>query len=42
MFDRDKDRTYDVLGFIDFDYGGDLDSTRSIYGYIVNQTCYMS
>ena len=34
VFDRNKAATYDVLGFVDSNYAGDLDRRRSIYGYI--------
>jgi len=34
VFDRNKAATYDVTGFVDSDYAGDLDRRRSISGYI--------
>ncbi|XP_060195083.1 secreted RxLR effector protein 161-like [Lycium barbarum] len=34
VFDRDKASSYDVVGFVNSDYGGDLDHMRSIFGYI--------
>jgi len=33
VFDKSKTTTYDVAGFSDFDYGGDIDHSR-FYGYI--------
>ncbi|XP_059294597.1 secreted RxLR effector protein 161-like [Lycium ferocissimum] len=33
VFDKAKASSYDVIGFVDSDYGGDLDRTRSISGY---------
>ena len=34
VFDRSKATTNDVVGFVDSDYGGDLDRRRSLSGYI--------
>ena len=34
VFDRNKAGTYDVTGFVDSDYAGDLDRKRSISGFI--------
>ena len=34
VFDRNKAATLDIIGFVDFDYAGDLDKRRPISGYI--------
>ena len=34
VFNKSKTSTYDVVGFIDFDYDGDLDRRHSISDYI--------
>ena len=34
MFDKSKTATYDVVGFVDSDYGGDFDRRHSISDYI--------
>jgi len=34
VYDKNQAATWDVAGFIDFDYAGDLDRRRSILGYI--------
>jgi len=34
VFDKFKSTSSDVVGFVDSDYGGDLDRRRSISGYI--------
>ena len=34
VFDRSKTTTNDVVGFVDSDYGGDLDRRRSLSSYI--------
>ena len=34
MFDKNKVKTNNVIGFVDSDYAGDLDKRRSISGYI--------
>lgn len=36
VFDRSKATSHDVVGFVDSDYGGDLDRRRSLSGYIFN------
>ncbi|KAM3344821.1 hypothetical protein P3S68_024530 [Capsicum galapagoense] len=33
VFDRNKVTSNDVAGFVDFDYGGDIDRRRSLSGY---------
>ena len=38
VFDRNKAATYDVTGFVNSDYAGDLGRRRSISGYIFT-TC---
>ncbi|CAL0327637.1 unnamed protein product [Lupinus luteus] len=34
VFDRNKATTDDVVGYVDSDYGGDIDRRRSLSGYI--------
>jgi len=34
VFDKYNTITYNVAGYIDSDYGGDLDSRRSTSGYV--------
>ena len=34
VFDKSKTATYDVAGFVDYDYVGDLDRRHSISGYV--------
>lgn len=34
IFDWNKAATYDITGFVDFNYAGDLERRRSIFGYI--------
>ena len=34
LFDQSKTAAYDVAGFVDFDYGGDLDHRRSTSSHI--------
>ena len=34
VFDKSKTATYDVVGFVDSNYDGDLDCRRSTLGYI--------
>lgn len=34
VFDRNRSTSLDVIGYVDSDYGGDLDGRRSLSGYI--------
>jgi len=34
VFDKSKTATYDVVGFMKFDYGGDLYRRRSTLSYV--------
>ena len=34
VFDRSESMTFDVIGYVDSDYGGDLDRRHSISNYI--------
>ena len=34
VFDKSKTANYDVVGYVDSDYGGDLDHGHSTSGYI--------
>ena len=34
VFDRSESTTFDVVGYVDSNYSGDLDHRRSISGYI--------
>jgi len=33
VFDRSKSTSFDIVGYVDSDYGSDLDRRRSISGY---------